>query len=355
MLKCFMVLLIFCSTNVYGQEFSQKTITINGWTFLPYLKGKVINRISQTDIHARKVFDIIQLQPVINRPQGYEVEAYSDADRPILKINLMPYVLEDEEVIRMSGSHIIFYFNDITFLFEQPLHSGIDNIYTAPMQVGEFMGYPVYRHEARETAIICKSNEPFFLPVSQEEYLTALIKAEEEKRKNDAIQVSTDEIPRKMEESYRELLKIDKEAAKEFKKEMENYKKDLSSTNSMGDILTSLKKELALLSAIERKKQAYYALYSMEKHGKFSGLVPDEEIEYAVPLVKPNEILISKMSGDIRVIIINWELNTEIDGNRIAIRLYRPQRNLGYGFTDDKIYEIFENKVTWKSIIELIK
>ena len=102
----------------------------------------------------------------------------------------MPYLLEEGETVRKPGSNINFYFNDIASIFRQPLQSGIGEIYTLPAKTGDFMGFPIYEHEGRETTAIYKGNEPLFLPVSQEEYLNALIKYEEQKNKENGSPIS---------------------------------------------------------------------------------------------------------------------------------------------------------------------
>src|SRR5574344_94109 len=180
----FIILLgLLCNTAVYSQEHSPATVTVGDDIFLPYMKGKVVNRIPQTDINSKKIFNIIRSQTSINTPQGYEVESYSDGSNRFLDISFMPYQLEEGEAVRKPGSSVIFYFNDINSIFGQPLQSGIGDIYTAPVKTSDFMGYPIYVHEGKEVIAIYKGDEPLFLPVSQEEYLTALIKAEKKSKK----------------------------------------------------------------------------------------------------------------------------------------------------------------------------
>ncbi len=349
-------ILLFAVSNiaVFGQQYSRKTVTVGDDTFLPYLKGKVVNRISQTDINSQKIFAILQSHPSVSVPQGYEVEAYSDGTNRILEVYFMPYLLNEGETVRKPGGSISFYFNNIASILGQPLQSGVGEIYTLPKKTGDFMGYPVYEHEGRETTAIYRGNEPLFLPVSQEEYLSALIKAEEKKQKDNAPAVSKDKNWKEIEKAYQELLKTDKAAAEEFKKEMESYRKDLAQNNATEDVTTSYKKELARLSLAERKKQAYYATYAMEKYGNLSGLVPENEIGNAQPLVKPNYKTISENTNNtIRLIVIKWKLSN--NEHSYSPRFYQLQNKLGYALTDDKLYELRQNQTVWKRIIELVK
>jgi len=334
--RLFILLLAVSNMAIFGQQYSPKPVTVGEDTFLPYIKGKVINRIPENDLIAQKIFAILRPLPSVNTPQGYEVEAYSDGTSHMLELHFMPYLLEEGETVRKPGSNINFYFNDIASIFRQPLQSGIGEIYTLPAKTGDFMGFPIYEHEGRETTAIYKGNEPLFLPVSQEEYLNALIKYEEQKNKENGSPISMDDNLKEIEKAYQELLKTDKAAAEEFRKDMESFRKDLVQNNTTDDLTSSYKKELAHLSPAERKKQAYYAIHSMEKKGNFSGLVSDNETEKAQPLVKPNDKAISKNTNDkIRLIVVTW----------------KP----GYALTDDKMHEILQNQTIWKRIMQEVE
>lgn len=339
----FILLIVISNTTVFGQQFSCETVTVGDNIFLPYMKGKVVNRIPQTDVNSKKIFAIIQSQASVNTPQGYEVESYSDGSNRCLDIYFMPYQLEEGEIVRKPGSGVNFYFNDINSIFGQPLQSGIGDIYTAPVKTANFMGYPIYEHEGHEITVIYKSNEPLFLPVSQEEYLIALIKAEEKKQKESGIKVSKDEHLIEIEKAYQELSKTDKSAAKEFKKEMDNYRKELNQNNTIEDLVTSYQRELTLLSPLEREKQAYYAIYSMEKHGNFSGLAHGNETENAQPLVKPNYRIFSEnRDNNIRLIVVRWKLSK--NEHSYSPRYYQLQNKFGYILTDNKILELYQSK-----------
>src|SRR5574344_1369239 len=201
-MRKYLFILLFAVSNiaVFGQQYSRKTVTVGEDAFLPYIKGKVVNRIPKNDVNSQKIFIILQSQPSVNMPQGYEVEAYSDGTNGILDMYFMPYLLDEGETVRKAGGSVSFYFNNIASILGQPLQSGIGEISTAPMKIGDFIGYPIYEKEGRETTALYNGNQPLFLPISQEEYLTALIKAEEKKQKNNGSTTSASE-------KYEELLK----------------------------------------------------------------------------------------------------------------------------------------------------
>lgn len=351
----FILLLAVSHMAIFGQQYSRKTVIVGEDTFLPYIKGKVVNRIPENDINSQKIFTILRSLPSVNTPQGYEVEAYSDGTGRMLVLYFMPYLLDEGETVRKPGSSISFYFNDIASILRQPLQPGIDEIFTSPLKTGDFMGFPIYEHEGRENTAIYKGNAPLFLPVSQEEYLNALIQYEEQKKKENGSPISIDDNSKEIEKAYQELLKTDKVAAEEFRKEMESFQKDLAQSNTTDDLTSSYKKELAHLSPAERKKQAHYALHSMEEeYGNFSGLVPDNETKKALPLVKPNDKAISKSTnGPIRLIVVTWKLSN--DEHPYSPHHDQPQDKPGYTLTDDKMHEILQNQTIWKRIIQEVE
>ncbi len=353
MRKClFSLLFAVSSIAVSSQQYSRKTITVGEDTFLPYIKGKVVNRIPKNSIIPQKIFSILHSHANVNTPQGYEVEAYSDETNRRLEVYFRPYLLEEGEVVLKPGGCICFHFNDIAAILGQPLQSGISGIYTLPLKTGDFMGFPIYENERCETTAIYKGDEPLFLPVSQEEYLMALIKAEE--NKNNSATVSAKDNLKEIEKAYMELLKTDKTAAEEFRKEMESHKKELAQNNTTEDLTASYKKELSALPPAGRKKQAYYALYSMEKYGNLSGLVPDSDTGNAHPLVKPNYKAISQNTNiNIRLMAVKWKLDN--NAHSCSPSYYQAQDKLGYALTDDKISELYHSRAIWQKIIECIK
>ena len=174
-------LTILCHTIAFGQEYSNKPVTIDERTFLPYMKGKVVNRIAKNDVNCQKIFNILQSSEIISKPQGYKVDAYSDGNNSSLEVSLSPYWLDNQTIFSDLGSNMKIYLNDIKATWNSLIK--YTDIYLAPVKVGDFMGYPIYKLIDDEKVMMYKGTAPRFLPVSREEYLTALINSEVEKQK----------------------------------------------------------------------------------------------------------------------------------------------------------------------------
>lgn len=348
MKKHIIFLFFLLGTWAYGQEYSRKTITKSENTFLPFLKGEVVNKIPTNNVNAGKVFAILQTWQPINPPQGFKVEAFGDENN--LEIYFMPYVLEEGETNTKPGSMLSLYFNKITSIFQQPV---VADIYLAPAKISDFMGYPVYNNGTHEIVAIHNGPGPVFLPISREEYLTALIKNEEDKQKEYASGVSSMNKKQEIEKAYQELLKLDKAAAEDFKKAMDNLTSVVSQNNTHMDFLESLKKELSGLSPSDRKKHAYYSPGAMEQYGNFSGLTPDNDVENAQQLVKLNYKAVDNVNNDIRLITLILTLsNNEL---LHAVALNEQQDSTGFELTDDKLLALYRDKAIWKKIYELVK
>ncbi len=351
------LLLFFPYIFTYGQEYSNKPVTVAEDTFLPYLKGKVSNGIHKNDANFQRIFGLLQSAEALTKPQGYEVKTYSDGENSTLAIDFIPYKSEKNETVRAkTASSLTIFLNDIMAMW-QPIDRNTPGIYSAPVKVADFIGYPIYRMEGVEKTIIYKGAAPLFLPVSREEYLMALIKSEEAKQKNNGRPKPPAEISSEIEKTYQELLKTDKAAAEEFKQQMKSFKTDMAEyeRNKPDDPAASYRKELNRLSPTERKQQAYYAIYAPERYGNLSGLVPQGKEGNAAALVKPNDKAFPTDSRDIHLIVLNWNLISTPKSEENSPRLYKPQNSFGYSLTDDKMYELYNNHTLWENIIGLIK
>lgn len=344
------LLLVFVSLMVHSQN---QTVTIGDDTFLPQLPGKVINRIAKGDVYAQRIFSILLTQPTISAPVGYEVEAYSDGNNRSCTIYFLPYILIDNEIVRSPGSSIHFSFNDVEAVFGQSLQPDIGPVYTRPVRKGEWLGYPVYEHEGQEVAVMYKGEDSLFLPVTQEEYLTALIKSEEKKQSSSVPPATEDEYQKEIQKAYQELLKTDKKAAAEFKKEMDEHQRNSSQGMATDYLSASYKKEFLGLSAAEKKSQAYYALFAIEKLGSMSGLVPESDSQYAQALVKPNFKSIPATTPGIHLIVLRWKFSTIEKSD--SPRLYTEGNRSGYGHTDAVVHGVYTNENCWKRIEEVLK
>ena len=346
------LLMVLLSQFTYSQDLQHKTDTVGEDIFLPYFPGKIVNKITKGDLFAQQLFSILQTEKSISTPVGYEVEMYSDGSNRSCTLYLMPYLLEDGEIVRSPGSSVTFSFNDVASLFGPTLSPEIESIYTPLTCTGNFMGFPVYKHEGREVTTIYKSKNSLFKTVSREEYLTALLKAEEKKQTAMGQPANDEEYRKEIEKVYQELLKTDKTAAAEFKKEMDQHLN--SRREPVPESLAAFyKKELAQLSSAERKQQALYAIYAMEKYGNYSGLVPATDSLNAQALVQPNFKAIPASTSILHLLAVKWKLST-IE-NRDSPGNYRSDTTKGYHLTDSVAYALYQNADLWKRISAMIK
>lgn len=76
--RLFIFLLAVSNMAIFSQQYSPKPITVGEDTFLPYIKGKVINRILENDLNAQKIFAILRSLPSVNTPQDKPGYALTD-------------------------------------------------------------------------------------------------------------------------------------------------------------------------------------------------------------------------------------------------------------------------------------
>lgn len=347
--KNIFIFVLLLNTFVYSQEYSNKIVIKNDDSFLPFIKGKMVDRVSQKDILAQKALTILKSHSSVNKPQGYEVEAYSDININYLSIYFIPYILiEDKPKRANAGNELTLYFNKITSFLGLPLVS--DSIYIEPLKVAEFMGYPVYEQNGYEVTLIHKTNVPLFLPVSCEEYLTTLINKEmEQKKMNDDVPKIQNE--KEIEKTYLELLTVNRTIAEEYKMYAKKAYQELTtyiSDNKRYSLVASLKKELDQLSLVNRKRQAYYSNLAIGKEDFFSGLDLENLAGDARALVKPNYQVRLDDTERIHLIVLKWKM-------AFIPRLYIPQKTFGYELVDDRMYELYQSQSVWKQIIELVR
>lgn len=324
-------------------------------TFLPHYKGEVVNKISGIpSSNATKVFSVLSSwQPFISL-EGFKLTAFGDNTH--LEVMAEPYFSQEGLTLTNGGASLNVYFNDPSKIFDAPV---VADIYIKPSKAAEFYGYTIYDNGRFETTAIIKNHKPLFVPVTQEEYLKALITEEEKKQKEDGPEISVDEYRKEIEKTYRELLKTDKKTAEEFKKEMEGtdkeYAASLKQNNKLSNILATLRTELKNLLFQERQQQAYYDIGAMEKYGNFSGLVPESDKDQGEPLVRPNYNLIEKGKGNIQLMVIRWHFTTEPIENKSSPRRYTKKQGIGYELTDNRIAELYNNPSIWAQIFALVR
>lgn len=351
------ILLIGLTTTAVAQQrppFSEKTEVLNNRTFMPYTKGEVECKTSGVfKPEIDKIWAIIAAWDSIAPPQGLRVGCYGDDN--FLEVVFCPYLFEENyRFAAESGSMLNMFFNDPLKIVGSPVAPGI---FLCPRKTADFYSYPIYSNDQREVTVVCKKKLPLFLPVSQEEYLKALItKVGTDLSGNSGSDFQT--TLREMEQAYQKLLKMDKEAAKDFKRELDNFKAEVNNSEAgtaVIDPVAMLKKELSGLTAEQRTRQAYYAGASaMEEYHNVSGLVPYENRENADALVRLNPALIDASAKDkIQLIVSCWSVGkSTVDSDKP--RLYNEGRK-GFSLADNLMKKLYDQKEIWDAIFAICK
>lgn len=337
------------TTTAYAQHrppFSEKTVKVDDRIFLPFTKGEVVRKIdgSQKTV-LDQICSFITAWDSIAPPQGIKVHC-SGLDNS-LEIYFLPYLFE--EGIRYTsegGPNLHFFLNNPLQMFGSPL---VSDIFRCPQKTADFNGFPIYQTDRGEVTILSKKKIPLFIPVSQEEFLNALIKKELKNRdKNPGSDYQS--TLTEMEKAYQLLLKNDREAAKEFKQQMDEFKTEMNNSEvNIMDPVTMLEKELSGLSANERARQAWYGGPSaMEASLNLSGLVPYENRENADALVRPNPSLIDKaLKGKIQLLVIRWSVGQNTSPDKP--RLYNEGRD-GFNLANNLMYQLYNSQKVWNNI-----
>lgn len=345
------ILLSLLAMRLFSQQrppFSEKTVNVKDRTFLPFTKGEVVRKISGLQ---KPVLDeiclIITAWDSIAPPQGMKVFCYGFDN--LLEIYFLPYLFEDGvRFASEGGPNLSIYANDPRQMFGSEI---APNIFLCPQRTADFNEFPVYQTGRGEATVICKKKIPIFIPVSQEEYLKALIVKEE--KKEDSYSPPDHETQlHEMEQTYQKLLKVDKEAAQEFKQQMVEFidNNDIQPIN----LVSMLKNELAGLTAEEKKRPAYHGGASaIEDYHNASGLVPYENRENADALVRPNPALIDgNIKDKIQLLVIRWSVGGNV--NLDMTQLYSGERK-GFLLADRKMAELYQEKNIWKQVFQMVK
>lgn len=349
-MRVFIVFLLLSATTAFPQqrpEFSEKTVEIDERVFLPYTKGEVVRKI---DGPQKPVLDqicsIITSWDSIAPPQG--VKVFCSGFDNLLEIYFLPYLFEEgNRYASEGGPNLSITVNDPNTIGGSPVVSGI---FLCPQKKKDFHGYPVYQNDHQEIAIVYKKTTPLFIPVSQEDYLKALIANEGKKAPKD---LKSDYLKalKEMEQVYEDLLKTDAEAAKEFKQGIAEFKNEIAKNgNQTGttELTALLKKELSALSAEERNRPAYYAgALAMEKFQNVSGMVPFASREKGAALVRPNPALTNNSSANqIQLLVISWSISPDNPGS------YNRGRT-GFDLADDLMRKLYREQHIWSKIFSL--
>lgn len=308
-----------------------------------------------------------------NIPTGFKI---SDEKKITanLEVALAPYfILNGKAVTDFHISSILFiYLNNPYNIAGTPLMA---DIYTCPKIVDEFHGHSVYITNRREITIINFSGKPLFIPVSQEDFINTLIqywefKIKEVNSEQGTLQKNEDEfysdetIKQRNEEflkAYNELLKYDKNAAEELKKNYKELEQQLNSKPENSSDLTifekeqirMLKEELQNMSPDEKKRQAYYSLGAMEKFNNVSGLLPKEHINLGDALVRINPELVQDNPETVQLVSIHWYLL-----NKVAFTDSPRQQSYSDDaglLTDNIVLDLYKDKTLWTEIFRILK
>ena len=329
--------------------FSDKKMEFDGQIFLPYTRGEAIQKISGShQQNLEKICSIITTWDSISPPQGMKVVC-SGVDHS-LEIYFLPYLFEGgQRITSEGGPSLNILINDPLSMFGSPI---VSDIFLCPEKVTDFYEFPVYQNDRQEVTIIYKKQLPLFIPVSQEEYLKALI-SKEETNTQKSHTPDYQSTFREMEQAYQKLLKTDKEAAKEFNQQIDEFRAEADKNGegtNMLDIVTLLKKELSGLTAEEKSRQAYYGGAStIETYNNASGLVPYENRENGDALVRANPALIDNSSkNQIQLLVISWSIGGN-NQNGDKPQLYNEGRD-GFHLADNLMRKLYLSQKIWTEI-----
>jgi len=353
-IKTLSIALLLLPVLISAQQripFSEKTVKLDdGTLLLPYTKGEVKKDITGTYGQTfNRICSIIEAWDSINPPQGMEIDCFAYGER--LEIYFRSYLcFNGQKYPEEGGPKLTISVNDLSSIAGRHVASGI---YLCPQKVADFHGHPIYDVGGYEVTIVTKTELPFYIPLSREEYLEALI-ADEEKKDSEysAPQASDYQATlQEMEKSYQMLLKTDKEAAEEFRQQMIDFKeeanKEMVAKRQDASPVALFKKELSAMSEEEKKSAAY--------HGgeDFSGLMPYGQTQYGDALVRVNPALMKTPSrSGIHLIALSWSVSSDDAAEADKPRLYNKGSE-GFYHTDYLMSKLYDNKEIWDKIFSL--
>ena len=336
--------------------YSDQIVAFGEDEFFPYTRGRILKNIGgDKTALMEQIFQTIISWDSLNPPKGFEI-SFNAGDNHA-QLTFSAYVQEDGLKTTKSGSVLTFHINDPIRVLGSPV---AENIFLRPEKADDFYGFPVYRNTDKEVTVISKNKAPLFVPVTREEYLQQLIKAEsarEDKQEGSGQKSDSEIILAEMEKTYKELLKADTEAAAEFKTEIQKFRADMAKDQDAGapaGLLASLQAELAKMSPAERKQPAWYAVGAFEKYGNLSGLVPESGRESGTALVRlaPAYAGMTNNKNAIKILILSWNVGSD-NSNSDKPYLFdgEPQ---GFQLADYYMARLYHQQTIWNNIICLI-
>ena len=237
----------------------------------------------------------------------------------------------------------------------------VGNFYIRPRKVFDFFGACIYQTTNEEITIVSRGNTSVFQPVSQEEYLQTAIREQQENKKNTGLPSQPpdkNERRKEIEQTYKELQKINKEIAEEFK---ETALKELANepNGEFLDMESKLQMELDQMPATERIKPAFYAtdadaltnLYDLT--GNYSGLCPESHHDGCEALVRTNpELLGFSSTGKINLVILQWNKIQTSGTNADKPRFYESKKKHDH-VHQWNLERLYQQRAVWKNIFNL--
>lgn len=337
-------------------SYSEQTVAFGEDEFFPFTRGKILKDVEgENAALMEQLCQTIISWDSLNPPKGFEIRF--NAGDSHAQLTFSAYVREGGLKTTKSGPALYLYINDPTRVLGSPV---AENIFLQPEKVDDFFGYPVYRNTDKEVTVISKTGTPPWVPVTREEYLLQLIKTESGKQnKAEGSEQKSDSeiILDEMEKSYRELLKVDAEAAAEFRIEIQKFRADMVKDQDAGapdGLLASLKAELEKLSPIERGQPAWYALGAFEKYGNSSGLVPESDREAGTALVRlaPAYLSMAGHKDAINMLILSWNVGSvNAEADKPHLFHGKPE---GFQLADYYMARLYHQQKIWSSLISLV-
>lgn len=230
------------------------------------------------------------------------------------------------------------------------------NFYLKPCKTAEFFGACIYQTTCEEITVVSHANTSVFQSVSQEEYLQTAIKEQQENKKNTGQPTrppDKNERRKEIEQTYRELQKINKEISEEFKrtalKELDNEQ-----NGEFLDLESKLQMELDQMPATERLKPAFYAIDGdVDLIGNYSGLCPGSHHDGCEALVRTNpELTGFSPAGKINLMILQWHKIQPSGANADKPRFYESEKK------HDNVHQwnlahLYQQREVWETIFNL--
>jgi len=329
------VLAFLISVSSFSQQlFSDEVV----FGMMPYTKGEVkqqvifnnpfrLNYSEQAVVackqSAQTIVSILSQWEKLQPPIGFEarfntsVQVFPDDSfrdqkddqasktSAIIELLFAPYISENtigKFANYEVASKVTIYINYLSGYV--PGNAVVENIYVSPRRIADFHGVSIYQTARDEITIVAKKGVEPFLPVTREEFLQAEIRTQIKEQQKNPLPEKAEYI-KNIDDAYKALLKVDKLEAEKLKEEaLKNM--EVMFTSEGVDLVKELKKEWLNMPESERKHQAYYSIYAMEKFRNASGLCPLNGFDEGEPLVKINhELLGMSGSGEIKLLVIN--------------------------------------------------